>query len=195
MCGAIFLAKIRVHFDHIHETIPEINAQEKVPVPGQPGIVVDYRHLLILERKGIDTYIPEGMEEDINVKELLNGVDTETKRNKSKEIPVSRRLDHAQIAALAQDCIDNNLPVEMAVFALGKVNISPQKVTKSNNLLAYFTNIISYLVLVGKIKPWLNVLGQDDIVFAKKWLEKTALEGVFKHLLIDAMVFVCESSF
>jgi internalin A len=75
-----FLAAIRNEFDAIHRTIPGIKAVEKVPVPGQPEVVVDYKHLLTLEGKGIASFIPEGMQEEVDVGQLLSGVRTEKER-------------------------------------------------------------------------------------------------------------------
>ena len=68
-----FLSAIRMEFSAIHNTIAKIEAVEKVPVPNTNAIV-DYEHLLKLERKGIQEYIPEGMDDEIKVRELLDGV-------------------------------------------------------------------------------------------------------------------------
>lgn len=69
-----FLAKIRGHFEHIHATIARIEAREKVPLAHQTQVVVDYNHLLKLELRGIETYFPEGADDEIRVVDLLNGV-------------------------------------------------------------------------------------------------------------------------
>ena len=74
-----FLSAIRMEFDAIHKTIAKIEATEKVPVPNTNAIV-DYEHLLKLERKGIRQYIPEGMDDEINVGNLLSGVESESRR-------------------------------------------------------------------------------------------------------------------
>ena len=75
-----FLGVIRSNFDYIHETIPGIKPEEKVPLPDHPEIVVDYRHLLDLEALGEESFIPEGFRERVNVKELLDGVEFEEER-------------------------------------------------------------------------------------------------------------------
>lgn len=69
-----FLSLIRGQFEAIHKTITKLEVRPKVPVPGHPEVVVDFEHLTTLERKGIDTFIPEGMEELVTVRQLLNGV-------------------------------------------------------------------------------------------------------------------------
>lgn len=73
-----FLSAIRTEFDAIHRTIAKIEVREKVPIPDHPNIVVDYEHLLKLERMGERNVIPEGLEKRLNVRELLNGVTTES---------------------------------------------------------------------------------------------------------------------
>ena len=70
-----FLAIIRSHFDAIHKTIAKIVADEKVPLPNHPEIVVDYRHLRQLEEMGEETFIPEGLRERISVRQLLDGIE------------------------------------------------------------------------------------------------------------------------
>nr|AAU84033.1 leucine-rich-repeat protein [uncultured archaeon GZfos35D7] len=79
-----FLRAIRSKFEYIHKTIPGIEPEEKVPLPGHPEIVVSYRHLLNLEKRGVATYPPEGLEGDVNVKELLNGVEPEEDRRERR---------------------------------------------------------------------------------------------------------------
>lgn len=80
-----FLAIVRSHFEHIHRTIPGIQIKEKVPLPDCPEVVVDYQHLLTLERKRVPTFIPEGYSEEINVKQLLDGVEKERDRKARRE--------------------------------------------------------------------------------------------------------------
>lgn len=79
-----FLSAIRAEFDAIHKTIIKIEAREKVPVPGQANVVVDFEHLLKLERKGVAEFIPEGMDGPVSVRQLLNGVERETDRQRGE---------------------------------------------------------------------------------------------------------------
>ncbi len=79
------LAIIRSQFDAIHDTISRIEADEKVPLPGRPETVVDYEHLLTLEAMGKVTFVPEGLREEVNVKQLLDGVESERERLKRRE--------------------------------------------------------------------------------------------------------------
>ena len=75
------LTVIRSHFDYIHSTIPGINAQEKVPLLDYKNIPpLDYQWLLDLENKNIRTVIPTGLTEEINIKQLLDGISLEKDR-------------------------------------------------------------------------------------------------------------------
>lgn len=97
-----FLSAIRTQFAAIHKTIAKLETREKVPVPGSPNVVVDYEHLLKLELKGVDDFIPEGLDDPISVRQLLDGVTA--RNNRQRELLDSRRIEH-QPASL-----NNNTP-------------------------------------------------------------------------------------
>ena len=80
-----FLEVLRSNFHSIHKTIPGIVVKEKVPLPWHPEITVDFKHLLRLEVKGIEYWIPEGLEETVNVKRLLDGIESEQARRERQE--------------------------------------------------------------------------------------------------------------
>ena len=67
------LAIVRNNFDHIHASFKELRVVEKVPIPGRPGVEVNYQHLLTLEEVGEQEFIPEGSDERISVSKLLHG--------------------------------------------------------------------------------------------------------------------------
>ncbi|MBN2003511.1 MAG: leucine-rich repeat domain-containing protein [Anaerolineae bacterium] len=69
-----FLGIIRSQFSSIHRTISGLQVVEQVPLPGYPDIAVDYDHLLTLEELGDATFVPPGLRERVNVRELLAGV-------------------------------------------------------------------------------------------------------------------------
>ncbi|MBD0325216.1 MAG: GTP-binding protein [Pyrinomonadaceae bacterium] len=87
-----FLSAIRTQFDAIHKTIAKIETREKVPVPGSTNVVVDYEHLLKLELKGVDSFIPEGLDDPISVRQLLDGV--VALNDRQRELLDSRRIEH-----------------------------------------------------------------------------------------------------
>ncbi|MDB9465450.1 COR domain-containing protein [Dolichospermum circinale] len=75
------LAIIRSQFDSIHQTIKGLDAKEKVPIPGHPHIFADYKNLLVYAEKN-SPYIPEGLTETFNAREVLNGIESEAERQK-----------------------------------------------------------------------------------------------------------------
>ena len=69
------LSVIRNTFKAIHHTIPKLEVQEKVPLPQDSGIKVDYQHLLLLKSKNEKFFIPENFEDYVSVAQLLNGIE------------------------------------------------------------------------------------------------------------------------
>jgi hypothetical protein len=47
--------------------------------------VVGYRHLLKLEKMGVEIHFPEGLEGGVNVKELLDGIEPEEERRERRQ--------------------------------------------------------------------------------------------------------------
>jgi internalin A len=73
----LLLAVIRSDLEHIHHSIVRLRAEEKVPVPGHPGLVLDYAKLRKMEAAG-KTKIPEVVGDEVvelDVTRLLNGVE------------------------------------------------------------------------------------------------------------------------
>jgi internalin A len=93
-----FLTVIRSHFDTIHKSIAKIEAKEKVPIPGYPGVIADYQHLLNLENAGLKHWIPEGMTKSISVESVLDGIETKGERTERTdttlvgETPASKEI-------------------------------------------------------------------------------------------------------
>jgi internalin A len=81
------LAIIRREFKHILDTIAKIEAKEKVPYKNG---VVDYQHLLTLEKKGVKEFIPEGLDEPADVKELLEGYREKAETTEVKTMPENK---------------------------------------------------------------------------------------------------------
>ncbi len=72
------LAVIRSDFEHIHSSF-KFEPKEMVPVPRHPDVLVSYEDLLVMER-GRRSPLPkviDGEVVDLNVPEMLNGVDLE----------------------------------------------------------------------------------------------------------------------
>ena len=70
-----FITAIRTTLGQIHSSLSRLQAQAKVPLPDHPHIVVDYQHLLTLERKNVREFIPEGLDEAVAVRPLLEGME------------------------------------------------------------------------------------------------------------------------
>jgi internalin A len=79
------LAVIREKFDEQHRDLKGLTVDERVPVPGEPGVSISYRHLLELEEDGEEEYRPEGMRKDVVVADLLNGVESPQSRAQRRE--------------------------------------------------------------------------------------------------------------
>ncbi|MBT3314224.1 MAG: TIR domain-containing protein [Anaerolineae bacterium] len=95
------LSAIRNQLKSIHKTISGLEASEKVPVPGHPEVPpLDYEHLVTLENLGEETYIPEGLGERINVRDLLNGLQANAPENTEIFISYSHK-DKAFVKKLA----------------------------------------------------------------------------------------------
>jgi hypothetical protein len=83
------LSLIRADFYRIHKTFGDLRVQEKIPISEKPEILVDYNHLLYLEKiSGVETFIPEGCFFQVSVKALLDGIEPEEERRK-KPLPES----------------------------------------------------------------------------------------------------------
>jgi internalin A len=87
------LAVIRSQFDHIHDNL-ELRPREEVPVPSVPGLVLGYGDLLTYERE--EEWHPRvpfgGTLHEIDVTQLLNGLDVEGARSVKTHDPKLVRL-------------------------------------------------------------------------------------------------------
>ena len=86
------LAVIRSDFEHIHRSF-KFQPQEMIPVPDHPEVLVLYQELLVMERNGLKTF-PKviGTEVlELDIQELLNGVDLEGMRKAAPATESPRR--------------------------------------------------------------------------------------------------------
>jgi internalin A len=81
------LAVIRSDFERIHRDIRNLEAQEIVPLPGYPQVLVSYPELLVMERNAVESFPKVVGREVTNVSvfELLNGVDLEGTRGRQRK--------------------------------------------------------------------------------------------------------------
>jgi internalin A len=88
------LAIIRSDFERIHYDIRNLQPQEIIPLPENPNVVVPYQKLLVMEQNGIRSFpevVGDGVSE-LNVHDLLNGVDLEGTRRKDKRMEERREV-------------------------------------------------------------------------------------------------------
>jgi len=87
------LAIIREKFDEQHRDLKGLAVDERVPIPGHPGVMVSYRDLLKREERGESTFYPENMDSPVSVQELLNGVESRESRVLRRDQERSTRLE------------------------------------------------------------------------------------------------------
>jgi len=80
------LAVIRYEFERIHYSIRNLNPPAMVPVPKHPDVVVPYDELLVMEQSGMKKFpkVVAGKVIELDVQELLNGVDLEGTRQRDR---------------------------------------------------------------------------------------------------------------
>ncbi|MEM1279938.1 MAG: COR domain-containing protein [Cyanobacteria bacterium P01_H01_bin.152] len=85
------LAIIRSDFERIHSSF-KFTPQELVPVPAHPDVMLPYPDLIVMEQAGLKEQhqVINGQLANLNVRDLLNGVDLEGSRRAD---PDRRRID------------------------------------------------------------------------------------------------------
>jgi len=105
-------------FREINRSFEQIEWDEGVPLPDNPGIAVNYHHLLRLERRGQREFLPEKADKDYNVKALLDGIKPEKERQKE----VDQLLRDGKIEINLQQIMQTHTEVHTEVNV--EVNIS-----------------------------------------------------------------------
>ncbi len=79
-----FLSNLRFTFESLHQYITGVQPKEMVPIPGHPEVEpVPYKYLLRLEEKRVEEALFPGMDDFVNVRWLLDGI--ESRRQLSRE--------------------------------------------------------------------------------------------------------------
>jgi len=88
------LSIIRANFDRIHGSIKNLKPVEIVPLPEQPDAYVPYVELLAWEESGKKEFekVVDGSIVPLNVQRLLNGVEIEGERERTRRILSGLRL-------------------------------------------------------------------------------------------------------
>ena len=80
------LALIRTDFERIHYDIRNLQPQEMIPLPEYPDTVTPYQKLLVMEQNGMKKFLEVVGSQiiELDVQELLNGVDLEGARRRER---------------------------------------------------------------------------------------------------------------
>ncbi|HEX8190222.1 MAG TPA: COR domain-containing protein, partial [Pyrinomonadaceae bacterium] len=201
------LAVIRSNFFSIHETIPGLVAEEKVPLPERPSVVVDYKHLLTLEELGEESFIPEGMSERVNVKRLLDGVEPENSRREQRRRQRAEETSAEMLVAAAPARAE----VDAAAFAAlsnvkDRLDSSSRRYAKRVLLLCLCAWCAAWLVLAGFIyrlgwdvmEPWTYLIGSGVPILTYVYFAATQMESspaaIYEQLVERRRRRLCRSS-
>ncbi len=87
------LGIIRSDFERIHHDLRNLQPQEMVPLPEHPEVVTPYQELLLMEQNGVRKFpkLVGNQVAELDVYELLNGIDLEGTRRSEKSIDEHRQ--------------------------------------------------------------------------------------------------------
>ena len=129
-----YFSVILYNFRTINKDFEKMKAIERVPLPDEPDITVSYKHLITLKGKGIKTFIPDGSENEYNVKELLGTVYVENK-NEEEILQLLRiLLDKSDTEESLLEKVNNIVMLQPNVYGIGvNINELVKKVLKRHN--------------------------------------------------------------
>ncbi|OUC12470.1 MAG: hypothetical protein B0A82_22225 [Alkalinema sp. CACIAM 70d] len=175
------LAIIRSQFDTIHYSIKGILAEEKVPLPNRPDIVVDYNHLLTLEELGEETFIPSGLRERTSVRQLLDGIESEEdRRSRYKNSRYALENPQGNISII----INNNNTQENPMSTVNQNHYGKGDNIAGNKTLNQFNNSPNLAQAARDIKELLDQLSKDypsDTVAGQAMIGAKAIEQIEKN--------------
>ncbi len=105
------LALIRSQFEILHNRLSNIKVDSKIPVGEKGEIVIDYDDLLFYEEMEESTILVRELRTRIDVKELLNGVVSEQKRNAEREA-ILQGTDRTPLLDKSSDMTSDLVPRE-----------------------------------------------------------------------------------
>ncbi len=111
-----FIAVIRHKFDEIHKKFDNLNYKERLGHPKYPNILRDYERLLKMERNNIEQEFVEELELNLNVKDWLDGFESEANRKNNQF--ENRVLSHLEQIITKQD--ESNLLLEQNIKKLAE---------------------------------------------------------------------------
>jgi len=72
-----FLTVIMLTLREINASFAGLKVSERVPMPDEPSITIDYETLRNNLEQGVEKFVPEGAKKAYNIRELLDTVDEE----------------------------------------------------------------------------------------------------------------------
>ena len=108
------LAITRERFDEQHRDLKGLIVDQRVPVPGEPGVTVSYEFLVTLEAEGEAWCRPEGARQKHRVADLLNGIESPQhradRRGHARSKPLEKTMSKKHV--FLSYCHDNTSNVE-----------------------------------------------------------------------------------
>lgn len=118
-----YLSIILFILRRINLSFKGLESKINIPIKGESNVMVSHAHLLTLESKGITKYIPEGLNYEIDVKELLGSIQPE----KSFEEEIFALLDKLILKSDNNETIFNKaneiIQMQPNIFGMG-ININ-----------------------------------------------------------------------
>lgn len=109
------LGFIRSQFELIHQRLPKIQVENKIPVDDLGKIVLDYDDLLFYEEMGETSILVRSLRKRVEIRQLLNGISSEDERKRLRQLNnSSKRI--VQPASFAS----TNLPNEQVEVNWGR---------------------------------------------------------------------------
>jgi internalin A len=154
----VLLGVIRKEFKHIHGTIKGLEAKECIPLSENSKVVITYEELLDLEKNKIIKHYYPLIKQEINVTELLNGVEEENNRKLATEndtVKLSSKIDDA-----------NNLLTRRAVLIWGTVAllsiiliVAKVLIPEIPIMLVAVAILLMNLGAMATVMPWMVTTG------------------------------------
>lgn len=104
------LTSVRMQLAAIHSSFASLKVEEHVPIPAFPGQSISYRALCNLEARGIEYHYDPYLDMDLNVLQLLAGIETPVQR---RELQLLEQLNtQYDLEAVRQLCYDLDVEYE-----------------------------------------------------------------------------------
>jgi internalin A len=126
-----YFSVILYNFRKINKDFEKMKAIERVPLPDEPEITVSYEHLIRLDQKGKETFIPDGSENEYNVKKLLGTVYVENKNEEEILYLLKKLLDKSDTEESLLEKANSIVMLQPSAFGIGmNINELVKKVIK-----------------------------------------------------------------